>query len=136
MKSLLAISLLLILQAGCASSLNAITDSGEQLQLRNMQTREYATLDKQDVLRSILATLQDLGFVIDEADSRTAMVSATKFDSQEIRMTVTVRERSGGRLAVRANASVDQTLVDEPGAYQDFFNVLDHAVFLTLHKVD
>ena len=40
------------------------------------------------------------------------------------------------QLAVRANARVDERLIDDPATYQDFFTVLDKAIFLTRHNVD
>ncbi len=101
-----------------------------------MQTREYDTLDKRNTLRSVVSTLQDLGFVIDKADYDLATITATKVQNYEIRMTVTVRERDGKRLAVRANARFNSQTIDDPNAYQDFFISLDKAMFLTLHEVD
>ena len=99
----LVVASLLIL-AGCAASTGVITASGSQVELRQIQTRDYDTLDKRGTLRAVVATLQDLGFVIDKADYDLATISATKLQDYEIRMTVTVREREGSRLAVRANA--------------------------------
>ncbi len=101
-----------------------------------MQTREYETLDKRGTLRSVVATLQDLGFVIDKADYELATISATKLQKYAIRMTVTVRERDGDRLAVRANARFNEEPIEDPKSYQDFFATLDKAMFLTLHEVD
>lgn len=122
--------------AGCVASTAAITAGGSQVELRQMQTREYETLDKRGTLRSVVATLQDLGFVIDKADYELATISATKLQKYEIRMTVTVRERDGDRLAVRANARFNEHPIEDPKSYQDFFTSLDKAMFLTLHKVD
>jgi hypothetical protein len=51
-------------------------------------------------------------------------------------MTVTVREREGSRLAVRANARFNEKPIEDPRSYQDFFAALDKAMFLTLHGVD
>ena len=136
MTLLLRLIPLVFVVAGCASSLQPVTSGGAQLQLRQIQTREYDTLNKRDTLRSVLAALQDLGFVIDKADYELATITATKLADYQLRMTVTVRERNAGRLAVRANASVDESPVENPGAYQDFFNVLDQSMFLTLHNVD
>lgn len=126
----------LLLLSACASNNAAITEGGSQLQVRQIQTRTYDTLDKQDTLRSVLATLQDLGFVIDKADYDLATISATKLQDYQIRMTVTVRERNGNSLDVRANARFNETPVEDAGPYQDFFSVLDKAMFLTLHDVD
>ena len=126
----------MLLATACAAPTDVITSSGSQVELRQMQTRHYDTLNKRDTLRSIVSTLQDLGFVIDKADFDLATVTATKVQKYQIRMTVTVRERDGSRLAVRANARFNEKTIDDPGAYQDFFVALDKAMFLTLHKVD
>ena len=134
-KSIL-IGATLLMMAGCAAPTGVITASGSQVEIRQMQTREYETLDKRGTMRSVVATLQDLGFVIDKADYELATISATKLQDYEIRMTVTVREREGERLAVRANARFNEDPITDPLAYQDFFTSLDKAMFLTLHEVD
>ena len=120
----------------CASRNTAITEGGSQVHTRQIQTREYDTLDKRDTLRAVLATLQDLGFVIDNADYEMATVTATKLQDYQLRMTVTVKSRDDTRLAVRANARFNDQPIDDPMSYQDFFTVLDKAMFLTLHGVD
>jgi len=127
---------LLLMLSACVPQNAVITDGGSQVQIRQIQTREYDTLDKSDTLRSIIGTLQDLGFVIDKADHELATISATKLQNYQIRMTITVRERDGERLAVRANARFNEKTIEDALAYQDFFAVLDKAMFLTLHEVD
>ena len=112
------------------------SEGGSQVQIRQIQTRTYDSLNKQETLRSVLATLQDLGFVIDKADYELATISATKLQDYQIRMTVTVREREANRIDVRANARFNEKPVEDSRAYQDFFSVLDKAMFLTLHDVD
>ena len=107
-----------------------------QLEIRQMQTREYETLDKQLALRSTIATLQDLGFFIDNADLDLGTVTATRHSGQTMRMTVTARERAGQRVVVRANARLGETGISEMNTYQDFFVALDKAIFLTRNDVD
>lgn len=136
MKNLALIAIGTLLVTGCAAPTGVITAGGSQVELRQMQSRDYETLDKRGTLRSVVATLQDLGFVIDKADYDLATISATKVQSYEIRMTVTVRQREGDRLSVRANARFNENPIEDPKAYQDFFTSLDKAMFLTLHKVD
>ena len=129
--------LLLMLVGACASSVPAnVTGSGTQLEIRQIQTREYDTLDKSMTMRSVVATLQDLGFTIDQADTALGIVTATRLDKYTMRMTVTVVEKGGKRIAVRANARIDENSVRKAETYQDFFVVLDKAMFLTLNKVD
>jgi len=128
--------------AGCASTAPDITGSDQQLAMRQIQTREYDTLDRDMTLRSVVATLQDLGFTIDNADVAIGTVTATRlyqhkrYETYVMRMTVTVREREGERMLVRANARIDEKAVDKAETYQDFFSALDKSMFLTLHKVD
>jgi hypothetical protein len=121
---------------GCASAQPDVTGSGSQVAMRQIQTREYDTLDKQMTMRSTISTLQDLGFVIDNADLDLGAVTATRHRNYTMRMTVTVREKDGKRIAVRANARIGEEAIDDPRTYQDFFTALDKAMFLTLQKVD
>lgn len=134
--------LLCLAFAGCASNAPDVTGSNQSLAMREMQTREYDTLDKNMTLRSVVATLQDLGFTISNADAGIGTVTATRlyqhkrYETYVMRMTVTVRERDGERIAVRANARLNDEAIDKPQTYQDFFAALDKSMFLTLHKVD
>jgi hypothetical protein len=121
---------------GCASAQPDVTGSGSQVAIRQIQTREYHTLDKQMTMRSTVSTLQDLGFVIDNADVDLGTVTATRHRKYTMRMTVTVREKDGKRVAVRANARIEEKAIEDPRTYQDFFTALDKAMFLTLQKVD
>ena len=123
--------------AGCATTTPTnIAGGGTQLETRQIQTREYATLDKAMTMRSVIATLQDLGFTIDQADAELGTVTATRLHEYTMRMTVTVVQKEGERISVRANARIGESAVTDAATYQDFFVVLDKAMFLTLHKVD
>ena len=123
--------------AGCATTTPTnIAGAGTQLETRQIQTREYDTLDKAMTMRSVIATLQDLGFTIDQADTELGTVTATRLHEYTMRMTVTVVQKAGERISVRANARIGENAVTDAATYQDFFVVLDKAMFLTLHKVD
>lgn len=127
----------LLLLAGCATTTPAnVTGAGTQLETRQIQTREYDTLDKAMTMRSVIATLQDLGFTIDQADAELGTITATRLHQYTMRMTVTVVEKDGRRISVRANARIGENSVIDAATYQDFFIALDKAMFLTLHKVD
>ncbi|MBM3642796.1 MAG: hypothetical protein FJX02_00425 [Alphaproteobacteria bacterium] len=137
-KRLLAVVLITFAVPACQ------TDSRQQIlattqsavQLRSYQTRAFDTVDRQKTLRTVIATLQDLGFVIDKADATLGTVSATKLDRYALRMTVTVRERGTTQTLVRANAQFNITAVEDPKPYQQFFEALQKAMFLTAHEVD
>ena len=126
----------LLLLASCATTPANVAGAGTQLETREIQTREYDTLDKAMTMRSVIATLQDLGFTIDQADAELGTVTATRLDDFTMRMTVTVVEKGEQRIAVRASARIGENSVTDAATYQDFFVVLDKAMFLTLHKVD
>lgn len=125
------------LVAGCASSAHEkVFESSSAVQLRSYQTRAFDTTDREQTLRTVIAALQDLGFVIDRADAVVGAVSATKLDGYQLRVTVTVRPRGETQTLVRANATYANAAIEDPGPYQDFFVVLEKAMFLTAHQVD
>lgn len=122
---------------GCATTQQRLLDSEQsQLELRSFQSRAFDTIDKSTTLRTIIATLQDLGFVIDKADDVLGTVSATKLNFYSLKITVSVRPRGTTQLIVRANAQYGITPVTDPKPYQDFFVALEKAMFLTAHEVD
>lgn len=135
----LSLSAILVLSlSGCVATMKEqVLDSSNesQLQIRSYQTRAFDTADKQKVLRAVISTLQDLGFVIDRADSTLGSVSATKLDSYLLKITVSVRPR-GDQMLVRANAQYNVTPVEDPKPYQDFFNSLGKSLFLQAQNVD
>jgi len=114
---------------GCNTSRKQVLVSGSQVEIRSYQTRTYDIEDKIKALRAVMATLQDLGFVIDKADDVIGIVSATKLQGYALSMSVSVRPR-GQKMEVRANAQFNLKAVEEPGPYQDFFASLDKGMFL------
>jgi len=121
--------LVLATVAGCNTSRKEVLASGSQVEVRSYQTRTYDTDNKIRVLRAVMATLQDLGFVIDKADDVIGIVSATKLQGYALSMSISVRP-NGQQMTVRANAQYNLTAVEDPGPYQDFFTSLDKGLFL------
>lgn len=123
--------------AGCATTSQRVLDSDQsQVELRSFQTRLFDTTDKERTLRAVIATLQDLGFVIDKADSTIGTVSATKLDRYALRMTVSVYPHGDSQLNVRANALFGNMPVVEPAPYQEFFASLGKWMFLNTQAMD
>ena len=138
-KQILVLSLLIVFSmlVSCApSTKQVLATKGSQVKLRSIQTRAFDTTDKNKMLRTVIATLQDLGFIVDKADDVLGAVSGTKLDRYTLRMTVSVRPRGETQLLVRANAQYNITAVENPEPYQQFFDALSKAIFLTAHQVD
>ena len=132
---ILFISLITILSCS-PSTKQVLATSESQVKLRAIQTRAFDTTDNEMMLRTIIATLQDLAFIIDKADDELGTVSGTKLDRYALRMTVSVRPRGSTQLLVRANAQFEIYAVEDPEPYQQFFESLSKALFLTAHQVD
>ena len=123
---------------GCVppSTKQVLATDSSAVQLRSYQTRAFDTTDKTKTLRAVIATLQDLGFVVDKADQTIGTVTATKLRGYALRMTVTVRPRGETQLLVRANAQFGEQAVEDPEIYRDFFEALGKAMFLAAQQVD
>jgi hypothetical protein len=122
---------------GCQTSQQELLKTDKsQVELRSIQSRVFDTTDREKTLRTIIATLQDLGFVIDKAEATLGSVTATKLQGYNLVMTVSVRPKGDTQLLVRASAQYNITAVTDPKPYQDFFTALSKAMFLEAHQVD
>ncbi len=134
MRFLLAGACVCLALAACVNpNKQALATKESQVSLRVMQSRLFDTQDKEKALRTVIATLQDLAFVIDKADATLGTVSATKAGRYPLRMSVTVQPKGTAQMRVRANAQVGLEAVEDPVPYQQFFEALSKAMFLTAH---
>lgn len=134
MKKSILICLGTLMLAACASTNQAALDTkSSQVATRNYQSRSFDTTNKLNVMNNIVATMQDLGFVIEKVDKDLGTISGFSFTNQT-NMTVSVREK-GKSILVRANASKGTKAITEPQAYQNFFNALSQSLFLTANEV-
>ena len=127
--------LVLIFCACALKQKNILQANDSQVRLRSMQSRVFDYTNRNLMLRTIIATLQDLGFVIDDADENLGTVSGTKRSGYSLRMTVSVRPRGNSQLIVRSNAQFNLQTVDDPEPYQQFFSALSRALFLEAQKI-
>jgi hypothetical protein len=110
--------------------------------LRSVQSRVFDTADRAATVQTVIATMQDLGFVIDKADEPTGIVSGTKLDDYILRMSVNVRPRGDTQMVVRASAQIQHRAgarpvrrgIGEALPYQRFFAALEQAMFLAAHE--
>lgn len=143
MKKLLALGSLLLI-TGCAAP--TVQTEESQLQVRAAQTRLYDTLDYDDAIRAVVATLLDLGFTLEYADFDAGTVTGERIWGDSMRMTVSVRQQDAERLTVRASA-LDIVPINPYGVamgtpqkanaqtYQDFFSALDKSIFLARNEL-
>jgi hypothetical protein len=135
-RNILILTGLLLVQ-GCVApqpSPDLLAPTDAQMKLRSFQTRTFDVADRKVVMRGVLAALQDLGFIIERANEPLGLVTAARFAEPDnlsvVGVTVTVREQSGGRMMVRANAIFNHTPIDDPKVYQNFFATLDRSLFI------
>jgi hypothetical protein len=126
----------ILLSGGCATQDSHVISGGSAVELRSFQTRTFETTDKHKMMRTTIAVLQDLGFIIDKTDEDLGLVTGTKLSGYQIRMTVIVRPRGEKQLAVRASANYNNQPIEDPMPYQDFFTALEKGIFLTAQKID
>ena len=132
----LALIVSMMLLGGCASQNSHVMEGGSAVELRSFQTRAFDTTDKHKMMRTIIAVLQDLGFIIDKTDEDLGMVTGTKLSGYQIRMTVIAQPRGEKQLSVRASAIYNNKPIEDPMPYQDFFAALEKGIFLTAQNID
>ncbi len=131
-----AMFVVVMLLVGCATQNSHVLSGGSALELRSFQTRTFDTTDKHKMMRTTIAVLQDLGFIIDKVDEDLGLVTGTKLSGYQIRMTVIVQPRGEKQLAVRASGIYNNRAIEEPLPYQDFFAALEKGIFLTAQEID
>ena len=138
MKKFLYSLCILTLLSGCASTHEDVLGTTQtQVQMRNYQSRMFDTSDKFMVLRAVVSTMQDLGFIIERADEKLGTVSGTSYvRANASKLTVSVRSINDKQIVVRANGQVGLKALDDPIPYQNFFNALGQSLFLEAHEVE
>lgn len=133
----LAAALLGCLAMACAAPTPApdlLAPTEEQLKLRSFQTRSFDASDRTEVIRAVIAALQDLGFIIERANEPLGLVTAARFAEPRyldvVGVTVTVRSQPDGKMLVRANAIYNNQPVTDPEVYQNFFATLERSLFI------
>jgi hypothetical protein len=130
------VAVMLLMVCACAPPTRQVLETQEsEVRLRSIQSRIFETTDTNKTLRAVIAALQDLGFVVDKANTSLGVVSATKLSGYVLRITVSVRPRGESQVLVRANAQYNIQAVEDPEPYQRFFDALAQSMFLAAHQL-
>lgn len=128
--AILSLIIIVVLTACVASQKDIFEASESQAGIRSIQSRVFDFTDRNRMLRTVIATLQDLGFIIDTADETLGTVSATKLAGYVLRMTVSIRPKGANQMIVRGSVQYNLEMVEDPEPYQQFFLALSKALFL------
>ena len=138
-KPFIHLCILIVVPAvvACAAKQKNILETNEsQVKLRSMQSRVFDITDHNLLLRNIISTFQDLGFVIDDAEESLGTVSGTKLSGYALRMTVSIRPRGDHQMIVRSSLQFNLQTIEDPEPYQYFFSTLSKALFLEAQPVE
>ncbi|CCQ90234.1 conserved exported hypothetical protein [Nitrospina gracilis 3/211] len=134
--SVILLAFLLLTLTACgprAVPTELLAPSAQQLKLRSFQTRSFEVKDRQEAVRAVIAALQDLGFIVERANGPLGLVTAGKFAEPSyvdlIELTVTVRPKTQTQMEFRVNAVFNTKPIEDPKVYQNFFTVLQRALF-------
>lgn len=158
-RTLCVLSALSLLIVGCMS------DGGDpppptQMELRSFQTREYDTTDTKLVMKAMLNVLQDMGFIVNDADAELGLLTASKWTgidhtkkeikrarkdetslSKSLVLECTanislfdkqsrVRVNFQKRILDTQGATMEASPVEDAAFYQTFFSKVDKGIFL------
>jgi len=140
---------LLISFSGCMSDAPP-PPPPSQMELRSFQTREYDTHDSKLVLKAVLNTLQDMGFIVNTADPGIGLLTASKWTnvdhtkkeikaakkkgaalSKSIVLDCTANVSEFGKKQCRVRVNFQQRVLDAAGATMQAYPITDAKFYQT-----
>jgi len=105
--------------AGCQTiPEDALKLTPESLERRNLQTRKYEGISEADILAASAGVIQDLGFNIDESETKLGVIVGSKerdaTEASQVVAAVAVALLGGGVMAIDKNQKLRLSLVVRP----------------------
>lgn len=91
-----------------------------QQQIRNLQSHLFSETDRIRIMRAVIVTLQDLDFVITQADSRLGYIGAVRLQGYSMHVTIKVDDMGADTNLVRVSLAAGLLVIPDD-AYQEFF---------------
>lgn len=119
-KKLLVLAFLSVLLMGCATgpSPGAFLASAEQMARRNIETRKYEGISEQDLITASANVLQDLGYTLDNSETKLGMLSASKqrdaTNAGQVAAAIVIALLGGGAMAVDSDQTIKVSLIVRP----------------------
>ena len=124
--------------AGAALALSLITAAPARADSPFATTREpaqptqhkhdFATPDLPRARRLAIATLQDLGFALENADNETGTLIASRLDEHALRLTVTITSKSETEITATISTAYANTELADPAPANAFFTAYEAAL--------
>lgn len=114
---------------GCAPKIppEALVWNQQTLKDRELQTRRFDTNDEQLVLQAVAGLLQDLGFNLDESETKLGIIVASKdrdaTDGGQVALAIFVALLGGGNMPVDSNQKLRASVVTAPSLEGKSINV-------------
>ncbi len=117
-------SILMLSLAGCQTiPKNALKLTPESLEKRSLQTRQYEGIAETDLLAASAGVIQDLGFNIDESETKLGVIVASKerdaTEAGQVAVAVFVALLGGGNMAIDKNQKLRVSLIIRPSHEND-----------------
>lgn len=130
MRSLrLAIIAIFLFSVGCAAKIppEALIWNQETLEERQLQTKRFDTNDETMVLQAVAGLLQDLGFNIDESETKLGLIVASKdrdaTDGGQVALAIFVALLGGGATPIDKDQKLRASVVTFPASDEQSMNV-------------
>ncbi len=123
------ITAIFLFSIGCAPKIppEALIWNQETLEERQLQTKRFDTNDERMVLQAVAGLLQDLGFNIDESETKLGLISASKdrdaTDGGQVALAVFIVLLGGGATPIDQNQKLRASVVTFPTSDGQSMNV-------------